>query len=395
MILCYGCDRAVHEFFPDQHQKRIMDNYTGCPSAQHFEKLLGYDTNHVDGDDLEDHLASSSCVSVDPSSTKLNSLGSSSSEITRSSSGSPANSAVSVIIAECAGGSISQQNTIYGKDHLQRNAYLIKQQIADLKKLQLTRQNNRSSLFRGEGQSDTSSSLYNASEKLDESLHSYAPNLDDPVDHHLQYLNTLNQELKGESFPSSISQLEQLHGDPFLQCKSSTYSSQFLSQNLQELGVCEELVCFDNFNMPDVVGTFSNFEEFFCSDQDLTTAFLDDNNFTWSSMDESFSIDNTENKHTRANEAVSASSASAPVDKHAIPSDEAHPLSRSMNSALPIQQSSSAAFHPPRHRVKGSGSDWLDNEQSGNFVSREPACGGGDASCLENAIRSCRRRMGR
>lgn len=37
---------------------------------------------------------------------------------------------------------------------------------------------------------------------------------------------------------------------------------------MQDIGVCEELVCPDDFNIPDVDMTFQNFEELFGGDQD-------------------------------------------------------------------------------------------------------------------------------
>ncbi|THF94022.1 hypothetical protein TEA_020431 [Camellia sinensis var. sinensis] len=52
------------------------------------------------------------------------------------------------------------------------------------------------------------------------------------------------------------------------------------SQNMQDLGICEELACINDFNIPDVDLTFQNFEEFFGCDQDLTRALFDDKDMT-------------------------------------------------------------------------------------------------------------------
>lgn len=52
---------------------------------------------------------------------------------------------------------------------------------------------------------------------------------------------------------------------------------QFWSQNLQDLGMCEELGCLDDFNIPDVDAKFHNFEDLLTGDPDLTRALLEDN----------------------------------------------------------------------------------------------------------------------
>lgn len=75
---------------------------------------------------------------------------------------------------------------------------------------------------------------------------------------------------------------------------------QLWSQNMQDLGVCEELVCEDDFNIPDVDLTFRNFEELF--DQDPIRALLDDKEVSFSSMEKDLSLDNLDNPHSRTME---------------------------------------------------------------------------------------------
>nr|XP_043613454.1 putative zinc finger protein At1g68190 [Erigeron canadensis] len=60
-------------------------------------------------------------------------------------------------------------------------------------------------------------------------------------------------------------------GDSFWQCNSSVLSGQLWSQNMQDLGVCEEPSCFDDVNMPDIDLTFRNFEELFRIEQEPTS----------------------------------------------------------------------------------------------------------------------------
>lgn len=41
---------------------------------------------------------------------------------------------------------------------------------------------------------------------------------------------------------------------------------------MQDLGVCEDISCNDDFDIPDVDMTFRNFEDLFGGDQDATRA---------------------------------------------------------------------------------------------------------------------------
>lgn len=67
---------------------------------------------------------------------------------------------------------------------------------------------------------------------------------------------------------------------------------------MQDLGICEEFDCFDDFNIPDVDLTFRNYEELFGVDHIVTRALLDDKDFTFSST----SIDRSDDGSPRPSE---------------------------------------------------------------------------------------------
>ena len=64
------------------------------------------------------------------------------------------------------------------------------------------------------------------------------------------------------------------------------------SQNIQDLGICDELICQDDFNIPDVDLTFQNFEELFGGDQDpIRGGLLGDKDVSCSSIEKDMSLD--------------------------------------------------------------------------------------------------------
>lgn len=72
---------------------------------------------------------------------------------------------------------------------------------------------------------------------------------------------------------------------------------QFMSQNVQDLGLYEDFSCHDNFNnIPDVDMTFKSFEELFGGDQDPAAGLLTGHNdLSCSSVDREISFDKSEN----------------------------------------------------------------------------------------------------
>ena len=74
---------------------------------------------------------------------------------------------------------------------------------------------------------------------------------------------------------------------------------QLWSQNMQDIGICEELACIDDFDIPEVDLTFQNFEELFGCDQDLTRALLDDKEMTCSSVGKDTSLNGLDHSCTK------------------------------------------------------------------------------------------------
>lgn len=77
---------------------------------------------------------------------------------------------------------------------------------------------------------------------------------------------------------------------------------QLWPQIIQDLRVCEEVACDDDFNIPDVDLTFRNFEELFGGDQDPIRAMHDDKDDTCSSLEKDLSHDTSDNGHASAME---------------------------------------------------------------------------------------------
>ena len=70
---------------------------------------------------------------------------------------------------------------------------------------------------------------------------------------------------------------------------------QLWSQNIQDLGICEELICQDDFNIPDVDLSFQNFEELFGGDQDpIREGLLGDKDVSCSSIEKDMSLDKSD-----------------------------------------------------------------------------------------------------
>jgi len=69
---------------------------------------------------------------------------------------------------------------------------------------------------------------------------------------------------------------------------------QLWPQNIQDLGICEELVCRDDFNIPDVDLTFQNYEELFGGDQDPIRVMFGGKDVSCSSLEKDLSVDNSD-----------------------------------------------------------------------------------------------------
>ncbi|KAK3189373.1 hypothetical protein Dsin_028934 [Dipteronia sinensis] len=280
MFMCHGCDRSLH-VVSSQHQKITVNCYMGCPSAKDFVAMVGFELNELENNAISDWFVSTSCGPLVSDAENLD-----------ISVTSKVSCATSVSGAEYELGSSSQRRQVYYEDQQQQNSSIILQQILDLKRLNLTNGNNHLPLIRGQEQSE---------ETLDSDLHN-----SQELSTGLQQSDNPLQELKVDPLLLPFSQMEQ--GESFWQCKSPVQSSQLWSQNMQDLGVCEDTVSNDDFDIPDVDLTFRNFEDLFGGDQDPSRAKLGDK-YASCSSEKDLSLDKSFKTNARAmQDAFAASS---------------------------------------------------------------------------------------
>ncbi|KAK6931551.1 CCT domain, partial [Dillenia turbinata] len=367
-FVCRECDRSLHGL-SSQHQRRGISGYIGCPSAKDFAALWGFELNG------QDPFVSNSSVSSGLSSVS------------------------SVLGAESQVGSSSQRNKVTQEDQRwQQNTGFILKQILDLNRLQLNEENDNSSLIRGQQLNDIRSSKDNTLQDLAEDPQGLC------VD--LQQMDTALQELQVDPFPSPFSsQLEQIssssiigitfQGDSLWQSKSPVWSNQLWSQNLQDLGVCENIDCFGDFDIPDVDLTFRNFEELFATDQDMGRSDADDKDVTCSSIEKDKSVDNSSDGPARIMEDNSAAS-SVYMSRPSYESKEAGPSGRAQhdqrsrrNSASALRPSySTMSFSLSRFSADSTGTDYLDTGVSPTIMRGDPtAC---DLHVVEGALSEAR-----
>ncbi|KAL2518984.1 putative zinc finger protein [Abeliophyllum distichum] len=224
MFMCRSCDNNHHA--SSQHQKKVVRSYVGCPSAMHLAALWGFDLNELENkSSFKDQYVFAS-VTAD---------------------------------SETEEGSSSQQTEVVKDDNQQKNTCMILQQILDLKRLQLSEGSDNSCLVRGKGKTDQSSFKYDTISKVQ---------MEYSLDQHyeLQYMGSPHEEMPEESFLSQLGHListeNPLQGDTFWQCKSPTFSNELWPQNMQDIGVCDQLQCFDDLHIPDVDLTFQKHSSF-------------------------------------------------------------------------------------------------------------------------------------
>ncbi|KAK7269815.1 hypothetical protein RIF29_22567 [Crotalaria pallida] len=152
---------------------------------------------------------------------------------------------------------------------------------------------------------------------------------------------------------------------------SSRRCLQLWSQNIQDLGICEELVYQDDFNIPDVDLTFQNFEELFGGDHDPIRVLLGDKNqdVSCSSLEKDMSVDKSEIGNPSAME-DSLEAAFITISKSAHDNKDMNPLSqycpRSLDPPLIIQpfESTSISFSVSRFSVESNHTDQDDSALS-------------------------------
>ncbi|KAJ7943090.1 CONSTANS-like zinc finger protein [Quillaja saponaria] len=376
MFVCRGCDQKLHNV-SFQHQKRAIRSYMGCPSAKDFAVLWGFKLDELESRAHQDQLASILCSSEDYDAVNSDITGKCCIQV----EGPPE---VSIINSER--GSNRQKSEILAKNQ-EENASFIVQQILDLKMLQLHEEDNHPPIIRGQEQTDVSSSAQYTSNKFAENLDQQEQYYQDlGID--LKKKDSPVEELKVDPLPSPFSLLEHsplssvvgpsLPGEFFWPTKSSIQSSQLWSQNMQDLGVCEELICHDDFDIPDVDLTFRNFEELFGGDQETIRALLDDQDVSCSSLVKDTSLDKSDNRNAREIEDASAA-ASVYMDKSSHmedrgPSNQVDNHSRSLGlSNLVCSSYSTMSCSVSRFSVDSSDTDCINGIK--------PCIEGGEPSC--------------
>ncbi|KAK7343431.1 hypothetical protein VNO77_12175 [Canavalia gladiata] len=288
LLICRDCDQQLHNV-SSPHKKRAIRSFMGCPSAKDFAALWGFEFNEIENSASQYQFASSSCVSAD-----LN-VGQDSGK-----TGIPTSVPSMPSGAKHDGGSSSQQGQIL---YSAQERQTILQQIIDLKRLQLNEEIDYSAKINRQQEKKLSPSANHSLKKLDDKFNQQAQNAQDPVTNLLEKDCPIAEQ-NPETLSSTFSQLDSLssssivdlplHGELFWTCKSPVRSNQLWFQNIQDLGICEELVCQDDFNIPDVDLTFQNFEELFGGDQDPITLLLDDRDVSCSFLEKDMSIEKSD-----------------------------------------------------------------------------------------------------
>ncbi|CAI9096121.1 OLC1v1032200C1 [Oldenlandia corymbosa var. corymbosa] len=327
MFMCHGCNRSQHDP-SSQHQRKVISCYMGCPSAKDFAALWGFELNELEDQTyFQDEFIPTTSATIDTGMTTLN----------RSSSGSGGSSvsevSSSVIKLPKVGSKREYHKISYASaPDQQDNAGQIWQQILDLRRLQQNQGGASSSYVICQEENDVSSFKHNSKGQLHVNVNQQSQHSTD-LDSDLRDLESSYEKPSAEAFPFVLSQMD---GDSFWQCKSPLQSGQLWTQNMQDLGVCDEARCNDDFSMPDVDPTFTNIEELFGGEQELARALLNED-ATCSSLDKDMSIDKSDNGYERSVEDVSAASSicishSDTLEKDVESSDNVNHFSVTMNS---------------------------------------------------------------
>lgn len=375
MFMCRSCDRSQHNV-SSQHQRRVISSYTGCPSAKDLAALWGFDLNGLDDSTHQDNFFATSCVSADTGAVNCKTLMQSCPQVGGSSIVSEIDSATLHSGAECEVGLSSKHSKAFYEGKQESTCFIL-QQIFDLKRLQ-TDDSNSSSFIRRQDHSDISSIESDSTWKLENNLDQHLQHFLG-LDSEFELMGSPNLDLHVDPFPLPFSQLDHLtssapfQGDSIWQCKSPVQSGQLWSQNMQDLGVCEELGYLDELSMPDIDLTFQNFEELFGgSEQEPTKALPNDISMACAIVEED----------ARGVEDTSVATSgcatqSAYVKKDVGPSDISPYLSRIWDCSHPIRPSYSAlSFSLSMHSAERSGTDYIDTglqKLSCNLLDQESA----------------------
>ncbi|KAL3501783.1 hypothetical protein ACH5RR_036232 [Cinchona calisaya] len=373
MFMCRACDRNQHDV-SSQHQRKVISCYIGCPSAKDFAAMWGLDLNELENvSSFPDEFLPTSSATVDRGMITFN---------------NPRQSCLGTGVSSVSEGTstigtlpkVGSRGEQLKAANQRENTFHILQQIKDLKRLQRTQGGGTFSFVRGQEESNITTFKCNSEGKFHENLDQHLQHsLDLGSDHNL---GSLQEKPSTEPFQLALPQMD---GDSFWQCKSPVQSGQLWTQNMQDLGVCDELGCFDDLSMPDVDLTFKNIEELFGGEQELARALLHDNDTTCSSVEKDVSIDKSDNGYERSVEDVSAASSSishsANLDKDIGSSDFPTITKECITSSL----------HPSYSTLPFSlsrlGAEYFDSEPSSSFTRQQLSR---NLSDLENAQVECK-----
>ncbi|XP_022878492.1 zinc finger protein CONSTANS-LIKE 9-like isoform X1 [Olea europaea var. sylvestris] len=124
---------------------------------------------------------------------------------------------------------------------------------------------------------------------------------------------------------------------------------------MQDIGVCDELQCFDDLHIPDVDLTFRNFEELFGCEQEQTRVLVDDENMSCSFAGKHSSLSKPESFRARTME-------SADANKVFDSSDEVLHFRTINEYPRPIQPSySTSSFSVSRITAENTSSEYKDD----------------------------------
>ncbi|KAJ4848983.1 hypothetical protein Tsubulata_018722 [Turnera subulata] len=153
---------------------------------------------------------------------------------------------------------------------------------------------------------------------------------------------------------------------------------------MQDLGVCEDILCRDDFSIPDVDITFRNFEELFAGDLDSSGALRNDNYASCSSVEKDIPLDQSNNHNANAWKEASANSLAYLT--HGSHRDASN-SQESLDSPRTAQPSySNMSFHFSRLSSESSGSDYIDCGHSSNLLNEAP-CNSPDPDGAHSEIR--------
>ncbi|KAJ0094058.1 hypothetical protein Patl1_15079 [Pistacia atlantica] len=349
MLMCHGCDQSLHDV-NSKHQKRAISSYMGCPSAKDFVTLWGFELRELESSDFQNRFPSTSCGPSDPSADNLDISGQSSPQVKGFSIKSKVSSATSVSGAEPETGSSSQRSQ---NNWLERLAAAADDDEGHL-------------------QNDLATNLQQSDDTIQELT----------VDRLLSPYSELDH------VPLAPSTGMPFNGESFWQCKSPVQSNQLWSQNMQDLGVCEDISCNDEIDIPDVDVTFPNFEDLFGGDQDATRAKIDDK-YVSCIFGKNPSIHKSDKGNARVIEDVSMASSvyislSAQMDNDTKQIDN---YLGNIDSPRAIQPSYSAlSYSMSRFSIESSGTDCLNSRQSPN-TGGEASCYSPDLECAHSEAR--------